>query len=192
MKQIEMNEKKRLKTFSAAQRVMAVVALLCLLLCGCKKEDWEATRKYSTKYRVMCGFTVMSYSELMPAVGGFGLFATIRQVGSDIVMKSETGSKPYAMDALQKDFQFGCGGLIVGTDFNGLLCCFDLACPNCDQAQYRMTVKGAQATCEHCGIVYALEYDTYIIDKGNGLHPSPRVLYQYQTRYDGTMIHMYN
>ncbi len=168
------------------------MSLLCLT--NCKKEDFMATSKYSTKYRVMCGFTVASYKELLPAVGGFGVFALIRQAGGEIYMECEgLKSDPmYKMDALQKDFRLGCGGLIIGNDFNGTLCCFDLACPNCDQAQYRLTIKGAEAKCEHCDIVYALQNDTYIINKGNGLHDDPRPLYQYRAFYNGTMVQMSN
>lgn len=170
------------------------LALLCLT--NCKKEDFlPNSSKYSTKYRVMCGFNVASYKELQPAVGGFGVFAQIRQVGSEIYMECEgVKSDPlYKMDALQKDFRFGLGGLIIGNDFDGIRCCFDLACPNCDQAQWRLKVQGGQAKCNHCGIVYALQNDTYFIDgKGNGLHPDPRPLYQYHIDFNGTMVQMYN
>ena len=179
----------------ALLRFGCLLLALCLLG-GCKKEDIMPTSsKYSTKYRVMCGFYVASYKELPPAVGGAGTtFATIRQAGGELHMEcANLVSNPnYKLDALQKDFQFGCGGLIIGNDYNGTLCCFDLACPNCDQAQYRLTVKDAQATCLHCGIVYALEYNTYIINKGNGLHPDPRPLYQYHIAFNGTMVQMWN
>ena len=165
-----------------------------LLLTTCTKEDLQATSMYSTKYRVMCGFTVISYKELQPAVGGFGIFAIIRQIGSEIYMECENlKSDPlYNMDALQKDFHFGCGGLIIGKDYDDTMRCFDLACPNCDQAQYRLTIKGDEATCKHCGIIYKLTNMGAIVDKGNGLHPEPRPLYQYHIVYNGIMVQMYN
>ena len=174
---------------------LTAVAAVVLVMAGCTKEDFQATSKYSTRYRVICGFNVASYKELLPAVGGAGTtFATIRQAGGELHMECENlvSDPNYKMDALQKDFQFGCGGLILGNDYSGTLCCFDLACPNCDQAQFRLTVKDAQATCKHCGIVYALENDTYILDKGNGMHPDPRGLYQYRAIYNGIMVQMSN
>ena len=176
------------------QYKLTATVVLCLLLCACKKEDLQVQSMYSTKYRVVCGFEVSSYPELQPAVGGFGIYATIRQSGTDVIISSEVGTQAYDMrtNKLMTDFQFGLGGLMVGCDFDGTLRCFDLGCPNCDQAQYRLTVKGDVARCSHCEIEYQLSNLGAIVNKGNGMHPEPRGLYQYHIAYNGMMIQMYN
>ena len=160
------------------------------------KEDISSV--YSTKNRVQCGFNVVSYAELIHCIDNYGQFSTIRQSGTKIIMSSPVSTNSYDFDAVSaRSFYFGLGGLIVGTpnlssDGNPYRC-YDLACPNCDRASYRLNVSdNGRASCSHCGITYDLNNDGVIIDRGNSNFESPRVLYRYRISYNGMMIHMYN
>ena len=169
-------------------------AVMTMLSYSC---DDDVSSVYSTKYRVRCGFTVVSYAELINCIDNLGQFTTIRKSGSNIIMKSASSSYTYALDAISKEFLFGLGGLIIGTPVlpsdNQPYRTYDLSCPNCDRASYRLDVSdNARATCNHCGIVYDLNRDGMIIDKGESDFDSPRVLYRYRITYDGSMVHVFN
>ena len=167
--------------------------LLISLLVVTSSCDDEVSSIYSRKYRVMCGFQVVSYAELNNVVGNFGQFATIRKSGNKLIMKSLVGEHEYPMDALSKDFQLGLGGLIVGTTQFGDLRAYDLACRNCDRVERRLAVRDdGTAKCSHCGIVYDLNNDGVILDAGNGLHKKPRGLYRYPVNYDGMRLNIVN
>ncbi|MBQ2165654.1 MAG: hypothetical protein II447_02650, partial [Bacteroidaceae bacterium] len=113
--------------------------------------------------------------------------------GSQIVMKTLQSETSYNMDALSKDFRFGLGGLIVGTDTWGNYRAFDLACPNCDRVDFRLTIgENGIVSCGKCGIKYDLNNDGVIFDKGKGTYESPRGLYRYRIAYDGMRVHITN
>ncbi len=175
-------------------KLLSISVLLSVMFTAC--ED-EVSSAYSTKYKVRCGFTVVSYPELVNCVNNYGSFTIIRQSGSNIIMKSYVSTNSYALNAISEEYYFGLGGLIVGTpnlasDGNPYRV-YDLSCPNCDRASYRMSVTdNGRATCPHCGIVYDLNNDGVILERGNSDFKSPRVLYRYRISYDGNMIHMYN
>ncbi len=174
--------------------LLLLVAVLTILSYSC---DDDVSSVYSTKYRVRCGFNVVSYPELINCIDNLGQFTTIRKSGTNILMKSASSSNSYSLDAISKDFLFGLGGLIIGTPVlpsdNQPYRAYDLSCPNCDRAGYRLDVSdNARATCKHCGIVYDLNRDGMIIDKGESDFDSPRVLYRYRITYDGSMVHVFN
>ncbi len=155
--------------------------LLTTLLTACS-DDVSST--YSTKYQVMAGFVVPSYPELMAVVNNAGQFGYVRQSGSQILMWCQSGSNSYNMDALSKDFKYGLGGIIIGTQYDLALRVYDLACPNCDRNDRRLTLlSDGTAKCANCGIIYDLNNDGVILDRGNGLHSSPRGLYRYRIIY---------
>ena len=148
---------------------------------------------YSHKYRVMCGFQVVSYAELQHVVGNNGQYASVRLVGDKIEMKSQISTPKYNLDALSKDFQFGCAGLIIGTTQMGDLRAYDLACPNCDRSDRRLTLRDdGTAICPKCEIEYDLNYDGVITNRGNGTYSHPRGLYRYPITYDGLRINIIN
>ena len=89
---------------------LLLICLMGVVTTSCKD---ELTSTYSEKYRVMCGFQVVSYKELINVIGNYGQFASIRQSGSQIVMKTLQSETSYNMDALSKDFRFGLGGYQV-------------------------------------------------------------------------------
>ena len=169
---------------------LLLICLMGFITTSCKD---ELTSTYSEKYRVMCGFQVVSYKELINVIGNYGQFASIRQSGSQIVMKTLQSETSYNMDALSKDFRFGLGGLIVGTDTWGNYRAFDLACPNCDRVDFRLTIgENGIVSCGKCGIKYDLNNDGVIFDKGKGTYESPRGLYRYRIAYDGMRVHITN
>ncbi len=168
----------------------ALLGTTLLALSSCSD---TITSTYSSKYPVMCGFQVVAYAELFAVIDNTGEFATIRQSGGKIVMTHRGSSTSYTMDALSKEFLFGLGGLIVGTDNYGHYRAYDLACPNCDRAEHRLSLSDTgTAKCAKCGIQYNLNNDGALIDKGTGLYSKPRGLYQYPLTYDGMRVNIIN
>lgn len=171
--------------------------LMMLTILAAMSCDDEISSAYSTKYRVRCGFTVVSHAELVNCIDNYGSFTTIRQSGSKIIMQSYSSTNSYNLNAISEEYYFGLGGLIVGTpnlssDGNPYRA-YDLACPNCDRASYRLSVSdNGRAKCGHCGIVYDLNNDGVILERGTSEIQSPRALYRYRITYDGNMVHMYN
>lgn len=171
-------------------RKLLAFAALALVALSCSD---DVTHTYTTKYRVMCGFAVASYPELMTVVNNAGQFGTVRASGGKIVMVGPSTSTSYTMDALQEDFLFGLGGLIIGTNNFVELRAYDLACPNCDRADRRLTLSDdGTCRCAKCGIVYDMNNDGVILDKGDGTHSHPRGLYRYPITYDGMNVQVIN
>lgn len=166
------------------------LSLCSLASSGCSD---DVTRTYTTKYRVYCAFLVASYPELMAVVNNPGQFGTLRQSGGKIVMAGPSSTTSYTMDALQSEFLFGCGGLVVGTDYYVNLRAYDLACPNCDRNDRRLTLNDdGTCQCAKCGIVYDMNNDGAILDRGDGTHSSPRALYRYPITWDGSYVRIIN
>lgn len=162
---------------------------MCLMACS----D-EITSTFSNKYRVMCNFRLVERNELFLTIGNTGHFAIIRKSGSKIVMKSVTSENSYNMLETEKYFQFGLGGLIVGTAYSGELKAYDLACRNCDRIDKRMTiVDNIYAECSHCGIVYNLNNDGSLhkVPK-DCIHTKPKGLYRYQIEQLGEYVSIHN
>ena len=96
---------------------------------------------------------------------------------------------------VQQYFSFGLGGLIVGTNFNGDNLAYDLACPYCDVASYRLSLAdNGYCRCSHCGIQYDMNNYGIIasIDSTKTYTNKPRGLYRYRITYDGTNVSVYN
>ncbi len=154
----------------------------------------ETTSTYSKKHPVKCDFMVVQYTELFNVVGNFGQFATIRKSGAKITMKGPASENTYNLLETQKYFNFGLGGIIVGTNYNGDMRAYDLSCPNCDRVDKRLVITSdSYAKCSHCEIEYNLNYDGTIFKVPEKcIHQSPRGLFRYRVVYDGTYIHIYN
>lgn len=169
--------------------IQTLLALLVLTSCS----D-DMTSQYSNKYPVRCTFTVLQYEPLIYAVGNIGQFATIRKSSSKVIMTFNGTSTPYQLDATQKYFDFGLGGLIAGTAYDGTFLSYDLACPNCDRASTRLSVgDNATAKCPSCGIEYSLNYNGIINSVPDDCkHTKPRGLYRYRIVYNGTEVSIYN
>lgn len=181
---------KRLYTTS----VVLFFSFLSSVFSSCSKDP--ATKMYSTEHLVRCFFNVPQYTQLFNTLGSFGEFATIRvQKGQGIIkMSSNIGSTDYPILADMRGFQFGLGGIIVGTNYYGEYLAFDLACPNCNRADRRLTIGDAGiAKCTKCGISYDLNnYGVISAVTSTILYDAPRGLFRYRILYDGTNLSVYN
>ena len=168
--------------------------LQALALLSCE----DTTNTFSNREMVRCNYTVASYTELFNALGNYGQFASIREMGTGKVrMTSGATGKytDYASSKVQQYFSFGLGGLIVGTNFNGDNLAYDLACPYCDVASYRLSLAdNGYCRCSHCGIQYDMNNYGIIasIDSTKTYTNKPRGLYRYRITYDGTSVSVYN
>lgn len=162
---------------------------MCLAACS---DDISST--YSMKYRVRCDFRVITYLELFNTIGNCGQFATIKQSGTKITMKCASSENTYNKLADQKYFEYGNGGLIVGTTYAGELRAYDLSCRNCDRKDIRMNiVRDIYAKCPHCNIIYNLNLDGCIDEvPENCIHSKPRGLYQYRIELLGDYVSIHN
>lgn len=185
-----------MKSYPVHNFLFSLVFLL--LFGGCTKDI--VTNTYSTEHYVNVVFDpIASYLPLQqvlgtPGFGNPGQYATLRKHSDHITIASATGSINYT-DAIIMKGSLGLGGLIVGTNYDSEYYAFDLACPNCNQAQYRLTVPfdgTGIVTCAHCKISYDLNYGTIHSTEGNTIHSNPRSLFRYHISYTGTYVGFHN
>lgn len=170
--------------------------ILLLAVSSCKKD--EATSVYSTKYPVFVSLNTLSYAELGSALSQ-GTFVTLRprttDKGTKVEISNGVSTQAYTLPADDyRSFRFGLGGIIVGTNYMGEPLAFDLACPNCDRTDYRLTVStSGTATCGHCHIVYNLNNYGFIDNtEHNTIHSEPRGLYRYRADITTAVVHVFN
>lgn len=170
--------------------------ILILAVSSCKKD--EATTAYSNKYPVFVSLGTLSYAELGSALSQ-GTFVTLRpkttDKGTQVIMSNGASTQPYTLSADDfRSFRFGLGGIIVGTNYMGEPLAYDLACSNCDRAEYRLTVNSnGTATCGHCHIVYSLNNYGFIDNtEHNTIHNEPRGLYRYHADINPAVVHVFN
>ena len=178
------------------KRLLTIIMMLCCLV-SCKD---EISGTYSTKYPVRFYFDVAQSAELFNAIGNPGQFVTIRKIEGKVKITNMVGqSHDYALSQIgAKEFEFGLGGLIVGTSStpnmsNGLdILAYDLSCPSCDRQSYRLTVKdNGTALCSHCGNSYDLNNYGWILTATDATKEQ-RGLYRYRVFYNGTSINVNN
>lgn len=179
------------------KRIVFIILFFTLhlsLFTSCTKD--ESTKTYSTANMVRCFFNVPQYTQLFNTLGSYGEFATIRALrGQGVIkMSSNIGSTDYPILADMKGFEFGLGGLIVGTNYYGEYLAFDLACPNCARADRRLNIGDVGiAKCAKCGISYDLNnYGVISASTTVSENQKPRGLYRYRITYDGTNLSVYN
>lgn len=175
------------------RKCLLSLCLLSFLSCS----DDEVTSTYSNREYVFCYFSVFQYAELFNVMGNYGQFATLRKHivngVTSITITCDAGSNDYALDAFNKEFGFGLGGLIMGTNNYGESRCYDLSCPICDRAETRLSVKNGYAKCGKCGVSYDLNNDGFIYQiPENAELVKPRGLYRYRINFDGTTVHANN
>ena len=164
-------------------------------LCGCSD---DATTMFSNREYVYCYFDALQYTELFQVMGNFGQYASIRRHVVDgvtkVTMKSSSTSTDYNTDALNKNFGFGLGGLIVGTNTFGEYLCYDLACPICDRADRRLTLSNdGYAKCGKCGVTFDLNnYGVIYHVPENADLAVRRGLYRYHIEYNGQIVNSHN
>lgn len=169
--------------------------LFTLLLCGCSKE--EATSTFSNREYVYCFFDKLQYNELNLVMGNLGQYATIRKHVVDgvtkITMTCAASSTSYNLDAQSKNFGFGLGGLIIGTNNYGEPLCYDLSCPICDRKDIRLTINDGIAKCSHCNVTFDMNNYGVINSRPEGAEiANPRGLYRYRINYDGQTVNAHN
>lgn len=188
----------KMTNIKTALSAICLLATCFLTFSSCS--DDEATSTYSKREYVYCYFQTIQYAELIHVMGNLGQYATVRKKVVDgvtkIQMTSQASTNNYTADALTKDFGYGLGGLIVGTNNYGESMCFDLACPICDRADKRLTLYSegdGYAKCSKCGVTFDMNnYGAiYHVPEGSNLTP-PRGLYRYRIRYDGSIVNAYN
>lgn len=173
--------------------LLLVLPLFSLL--SCSKD--EATSTYSKREYVFCYFSVLQYTELFNVMGNYGQYATLRRHVvngvTSITMTCDASSTDYTADAINKDFGYGLGGLIIGTNNYGEPMCYDLACPICDRAETRLTLNNGYARCAKCGVSFDMNnYGVIYQTPENAELLKPRGLYRYRINFDGTTVNAYN
>ena len=170
-----------------------IIGLFLLLFCAC-----EADNLYSSAY---CNFVFQASlyrtSALTKAITGSGgdfcivkaelekgvyhLKLTPNQ-GSfdnqdlDLVMTTAIGNERINYNAMGKK-----RGLIIGRTYSGVLCAYDLQCPNCDfNSELKWADNPQELKCNKCQRVYSI-YSEYSIvksgEKGRALEQYKRVTY---------------
>ncbi len=168
-------------------------SLLSIVLTSCGDEQ------YSTQYQVRFYMEVNQSAELINAIGNPGQFVTIRQKAGKVRIENELGGNDYNLSYIgANEFLYGLGGLIVGTtnmlNMNGGLdiVAYDLACPTCNRAERRLSVKNGKAKCARCGLSYDLNNNGVIIDAVDSTLVNTRALYRYRVVYNGIAINVFN
>lgn len=128
-------------------------------------------------------------------------FNQIYGVGQYIRIKRKTRSTYEVTDVLgnkyekqlseyevRQGFQYGYGGFIVGTNYEGTLMAYDWACPNCDMSIHRLELNDiGQATCSNCNTTYDLNIGGIPIEG-----TSRERLWQYRIFQAGNIITIQN
>lgn len=173
----------------------ALLALLLLVSCS----D-DSSSKFSKKYQVRFYFEVQQSAELFNAIGNPGQFVSIRPLNGKVRIHNTMGGHDYSLSSVgSRDFEYGLGGLIVGTsstpNMNGGfdLVAYDLACPNCDRQSRRLTLKDdGSAFCEHCGISYDMNNYGWLLHVDENAKSELRSLYRYHINFNGMAINVTN
>ena len=170
-----------------------IITAACLWACD------DSYSEFSKKYPVNFSYMVSASQQLFTTMGNYGQFCTIRRETSngktEIVMTNSLGTGRYTINETQKYFNYGLGGLIVGTNIYGQPLAYDLACPNCDRNTRRLSLDDAgYATCKHCGLTYDMNNLGVITSKDSTARPQTdaRGMLRYRITYNGTNIAVYN
>lgn len=176
------------------RRCVLLLLLLCLGFSACGD---GVTSMFSNREYVFCYFDKLQYSELNHVMGNLGHYASVRKHVvngvTKITMTCSVSSTDYNFDALSKNFGFGLGGLIIGTNNAGEPRCYDLACPICDRADRRLSLTDdGYAKCGRCGVTFRLEDGVIYEVPSDAQLPTRRGLYRYQIDYNGQIVNAHN
>ncbi|HZK04055.1 MAG TPA: hypothetical protein VFC94_06605 [Bacteroidaceae bacterium] len=166
------------------------LALILLLLIFFNVTCGESYSVYSTKYRVNFYYS-LNLSPLSLSKNS-GFFVSVYKSIDQLKMSSNTGVKSdFPLSETEKvNFRLGLGGLIIGTpqldNFNSELWAYDLACPICENAKYRLSVDNTGiATCGSCKTQYDLNNNGYVIYSEKEKYPP---LFRYPVTINGSMV----
>lgn len=163
------------------------IFLIVLLagLCSCETES-----PYSG-YSVF--FTCDAAFHPFNQMSGFGQFITIKRKSSTSYEITDVQGNVHihhlSEAEARQQFYYGLGGLIIGTPSmqDGNIWAYDLACPNCDMARYRLKVNGVgHASCENCGSVFDMNIG------GIPIEGKTRIMWRYRVFTSGTFVTVQN
>lgn len=139
--------------------------ILVLTVSGCSKiGNYQV---YSNKYPVnySCNTTVSPFNQ----INSLGRFVSVRIKGMELEATDADGnvSKHQMSETDMRTFALGLGGLIIGTpSLNNdkfSVYAFDLGCPVCDRAKYRLTFNHLGiAKCSNCKSSWNLNNNGFI------------------------------
>lgn len=139
--------------------------ILVLTVSGCSKIG--NYRVYSNKYPVnySCNTTVSPFNQ----INSLGRFVSVRIKGMELEATDADGnvSKHQMSETDMRTFALGLGGLIIGTpslnNDNFSVYAFDMGCPVCDRAKYRLTFNHLGiAKCSNCKSSWNLNNNGFI------------------------------
>lgn len=125
-----------------------------------------------------------------------GVFVTVRISVNNVLATSSDGEE-YKFPLTELDsrtFRMGLGGLIIGTpSLNNddiSIWAYDLACPICDQAKYRLKIDySGIASCSNCETKFDLNNSGFVISSSaKGTRP----LYRYPVFVNGNIVSVAN
>ncbi|MBR4842396.1 MAG: hypothetical protein IK006_04815 [Bacteroidaceae bacterium] len=160
----------------------ALFLMLALLL------STDCENSYSTmsvKYRVR--FTCRTDTAPFNQISTPGRFLTVRMLPDGNLSILDPDGKETTRPLTQKEsssFALGLSGLIIGkplfeTDPTSVSA-FDLACPECDQQRYRLTIDlSGNAKCAKCGNTWNLNNGGFPVETASG---KVRTLYRYPVK----------
>lgn len=139
--------------------------ILVLTVSGCSKiGNYQV---YSNKYPVnySCNTTVSPFNQ----INSLGRFVSVRIKGMELEAIDADGnvSKHQMSETDMRTFALGLGGLIIGTpslnNDNFSVYAFDMGCPVCDRAKYRLTFNHLGiAKCSNCKSSWNLNNNGFI------------------------------
>lgn len=123
-------------------------------------------------------------------ITSYGQFITIERKNKSYEITDANGNKTttYLTEIeLRTPYHYGLGGLIIGTPSmcDGNIWVYDLACPSCEIARYRLEIARdatGLATCPNCGNIYDLN------SGGIPIKGKSRPLWKYNYFTNGTTI----
>lgn len=149
---------------------------------------------YSEKYPVRFSFdtSITPYNQVF----GMGVFITVRLSDNNVLVTSSDGIEyKYPLTEVDlRNFRMGLGGLIIGTpSLNNdeiSIWAYDLACPICDQAKYRLNIDySGIAHCSHCGTKFDLNNSGFVVSSSV---KDTRPLYRYPVFLNGKIVSVVN
>ena len=136
-----------------------VAATLVLLATSCDKESESRYSYYPVSFS--CDASIHPYN----IVHSYGEYIIITREGASDYKVQWNNDKEMivrltAQQAMYGNIYYGLGGLIIGrpSAYDGNIMAFDLACPNCEQAEHKLTVTQpvGHAECAKCGSIFDL------------------------------------
>ncbi len=169
--------------------IFIITAILALAACN----DDSNSSGYPVSFN--CDATIYPYN----IVQGYGQYITVTRSKNGTAYKvtynegREQKELTVNLSAIQLQtgvFHYGLGGLIIGTPsaFDGNKWAFDLACPNCDSRNRKLTIEESigHAHCTTCGCKYDLN------SGGIPIEGKSRPLWRYRVMENGPNIIVMN